>query len=165
MDTNDFNSSLIGCEKSLLAYALTLTRNHDDAKDLVQEAYLKAILCRDAYQDTNFKAWMMTIIHNLYLNSISKLSAKKTDHNMLDNDDMLKNKWGHNDNAEMEIDTNDITTTLSSLNADYNVPLTMYIDGYKYKEIADVTHLPIGTVKSRIFSARKIVSDKLKDFK
>ncbi len=165
MNTEDFNSKLLTCRQSLKVYAFSLTKNVEDANDLVQETLLKAMLNRDTFSDTNINAWVLRIARNLYLNSVTKLSAKNTCHNILDNDDMIKNTWGHDRTAEVKIATDDIALVLSKLDSDYNIPLTMFLNGYKYKEIAETTNLPIGTVKSRIFFARKMVAGQLKDFR
>jgi len=166
MSTQEFNTRLTNMESSLSYFALSLTRDSENAKDLVQETFLKAIQYRDKYTaDNNIKAWLFTILKNTYLNQVTKLSSKNTINDKSEDEYILKNTMYDNQNAETDISTSDIQTTISELEDDYRIPFQMFVDGYKYKEIADETNLPIGTVKSRIFFARRKLMDNLKDFR
>jgi len=166
MSTQEFNTRLTNMESSLSYFALSLTRDSENAKDLVQETFLKAIQYRDKYtSDNNIKAWLFTILKNTYLNQVTKLSSKNTINDKSEDEYILKNTMYDNQNAETDISTSDIQTTISELEDDYRIPFQMFVDGYKYKEIADETNLPIGTVKSRIFFARRKLMDNLKDFR
>ncbi|HNQ66939.1 MAG TPA: sigma-70 family RNA polymerase sigma factor [Bacteroidales bacterium] len=166
MSTQEFNTRLVDMEPSLKYFALSLTRNPENAGDLVQETFLKAIQYREKYAlDTNIKAWLFTILKNTYLNQVTKLSTKKTINDESEDDYILKNTMFDNQNAETKISTNDIERTIHELDDDYRIPFKMFIDGYKYKEIAETMDLPIGTVKSRIFFARRILMDNLQDYR
>ncbi|MEY4659898.1 MAG: hypothetical protein RJB36_1664, partial [Bacteroidota bacterium] len=69
MSTLEFNEALVGLEQNLTSFAMSFTRNHEDAKDLTQETMLKAITYRNYYTpQTNFKAWVFTIMRNLFIN-------------------------------------------------------------------------------------------------
>lgn len=79
MSTQEFNTRLLDLEKSLRYFALSLTKDMETAKDLVQDTFVKAIQYRDKYTaDNNIKAWLFTILRNTYLNQVTKLSAKNT---------------------------------------------------------------------------------------
>ena len=152
-------------ENSLTYFALSLTRDSETAKDLVQDTYLKAIQYRDKYtSDNNIKAWLFTILRNTYLNQVTRLSYKNTIKDESDDSYIIKNTLPENQNAESVINTNDISLEIDTLEDEYRIPFRMFLDGYKYKEIAEETNLPIGTVKSRIFFARKILMERLQDF-
>ncbi len=166
MSTQDFNTRLLSMESSLGYFALSLTRDSENAKDLVQETFLKAIQYRDKYtSDNNIKAWLFTILRNTYLNQVTRLSSKNTINDESEDEYILKNTMFENQNAETGINTSDIKNTISDLEDEYRIPFQMFVDGYKYKEIAEHTNLPIGTVKSRIFFARRILMENLQDFK
>ncbi|MDD4150000.1 MAG: sigma-70 family RNA polymerase sigma factor [Bacteroidales bacterium] len=165
MSAKDFNNRLMSYENSLNYFALSLTRDSETAKDLVQDTYLKAIQYRDKYTlDNNIKAWLFTILRNTYLNQVTRLSYKNTIKDDSEDSYIIKNTLPENENAESIINTNDISYEINSLNKEYRIPFQMFLDGYKYKEIAEEIDLPIGTVKSRIFFARKILMEKLHDF-
>lgn len=166
MSTQEFTNRLIGMEKSLNYFAVSLTRDPESAKDLVQETYLKAIQFRDKYtNDDNIKAWLFTILKNTFLNQISRLSSKNTVKDNSDDNYVIKNSGLIEESAESMISAKDIRETISELDDDYRIPFQMFVDGYKYKEIADEMDLPIGTVKSRIFFARRMLMESLKDFR
>lgn len=166
MSTQEFNSRLLNMESSLNYFALSLTRDSENARDLVQETFLKAIQYRDKYTaDNNIKAWLFTILRNTYLNQVTRLSSKNTVNDESEDEYILKNTMYENVNAETEINTGDIKFTIDSLEDEYRIPFQMFVDGYKYKEIAEHTNLPIGTVKSRIFFARKQLMENLQDYR
>lgn len=166
MSTQEFNTRLLDLEKSLRYFALSLTKDMETAKDLVQDTFVKAIQYRDKYTaDNNIKAWLFTILRNTYLNQVTKLSAKNTINDETEDEYILKNTMYEEYNAENSINTKDIQTTIDNLEDDYRIPFQLFVDGYKYKEIADKTNLPIGTVKSRIFFARRQLMENLESFK
>jgi RNA polymerase sigma-70 factor (ECF subfamily) len=166
MSTQEFNTRLLDLEKSLRYFALSLTKGMETAKDLVQDTFVKAIQYRDKYTaDNNIKAWLFTILRNTYLNQVTKLSAKNTINDETEDEYILKNTMYEEYNAENSINTKDIQSTIDNLEDDYRIPFQLFVDGYKYKEIADKTNLPIGTVKSRIFFARRQLMENLESFK
>ncbi|HOE37990.1 MAG TPA: RNA polymerase sigma factor [Bacteroidales bacterium] len=166
MSTQEFNTRLLDLEKSLRYFALSLTKDMETAKDLVQDTFVKAIQYRDKYTaDNNIKAWLFTILRNTYLNQVTKLSAKNTINDETEDEYILKNTMYEEYNAENSINTKDIQATIDNLEEEYRIPFQMFVDGFKYKEIADKTNLPIGTVKSRIFFARRQLMENLESFK
>jgi len=163
MSSNTFHTSIIQMEQALKFFALKFTQNSNEIADLVQETMLKALLNKDKYTpDTNLKAWLFTILKNQFINEYRKKSRtieyldKKAKHSEIDS---LHNKAGFESDSGLNID--DIRKSINSLEKNYRLPLQMYLHGYKYKDIAEVLEIPLGTVKRRIFSSRKKLEKKL----
>jgi RNA polymerase sigma factor (sigma-70 family) len=157
MTAVEFNTRLINEKQSLKNFALSLTHNTDDALDLLQDTYVKAISYRTKFEDsTNLKAWLFTIMKNTFINSYRR--AVKTKQIIQTNADVaMARAWKNNyqDITESRIDSKDILKKIEKLDDQYKIPFTRYYNGYKYEEIAHEMQLPLGTVKSRIFLARK----------
>lgn len=167
MNTNEsFESRLVALQKNMLNFALTLVPDMDQAKDLVQETVLRALANRDKYYDNlNFKGWIFTIMHNLFVNDYRRWLRN---HTILD---YTENLYLLNIPGDSGLDTSEGTYTIAEINKaigsftdDYRLPFTMHVTGYKYEEIARELNLPLGTVKSRIFFARKRLQALLKDY-
>jgi RNA polymerase sigma-70 factor (ECF subfamily) len=163
MTAVEFNHQLMSMNDSLNRYAYSLTARREDALDLTQETYLKALTNRDKYADfTNLKAWVFTIMKNTFINSYRKSSRENT---AFDN---TKDLYFLNNSRISTIPAPDsvhreeeINKKIESLEEEFRVPFQMFISGYKYKEIADELDLNIGTVKSRIFFSRKKLMEAL----
>jgi RNA polymerase sigma-70 factor (ECF subfamily) len=157
MTRNQFNDELLGVRQKLHYYALSLTADPEKADDLLQETMLKALTYREKYtQNTNFKAWIYTIMKNTFINDYRKSVKVRNTFNDSNNDFHLifsKDKvYPAPDSIYSAVE---ITKTIDELEDEYRIPFKMFLDGYKYKEIAEELNLPIGTVKSRIFFSRK----------
>jgi len=166
MTAIEFNYQLTSLSSNLERFALSLTSNREDAKDLLQETFAKAISYREKFMDnTNLKAWTFTIMKNTFINNYRRASKSNT---TFDNTDDLYylniNKEGIGSSPESEYATKEINKAISELEDEFRVPFLMHTQGYKYKEIADELDLKIGTVKSRIFFTRKKLMEKLKDY-
>ena len=166
MTALEFNHQLISLETKLSRFAMSLTSNREEAHDLLQETYLKALSHRDKFIGySNLKAWAFTIMKNTFINNYRKQQKENT-HN-----DTTKNLYFLNLSRELsptrpdnEYTTYEILKQIESLPYDFKQPFNMFLSGYKYKEIADNLDLKIGTVKSRIFFTRKKLMESLKDF-
>ncbi|MCA1918000.1 MAG: sigma-70 family RNA polymerase sigma factor [Flavobacterium piscis] len=166
MSTQEFTNRIVSMEKSLKYFALGLTRDPESAKDLVQETFLKAFQYRDKYtNDSNIKAWLFTILKNTFLNQVTKLSSKNTVNDSSEDSYLIENSGFIEESADSKINAKEVKFAISELDDEYRVPFQMFIDGYKYKEIAEEMNLPIGTVKSRIFFARRMLMETLSDFR
>lgn len=155
MTTIEFQYELINLQEKLTRFANKLTYNKDDAKDLVQETYLKAITNRKSFQDnTNMKAWTFTILKNTYINNYRKATKKNTSIDSSSNQFIMNSKYSEND-PDSEYSYNEITKRINELGERFRIPFQMHISGYKYNEIAENLNVKIGTVKSRIFLTRK----------
>ncbi len=167
MTAIEFNHSLLGLKNSLEYFAYSLTMNHEDAKDLVQDTYVKAITYKDKFEtNTNLKAWTYTIMKNTFINNYRRNVKANT---VIDNtDDLYYMNIPRRTNMkspESEMFTKEIQQSMNKLEDGHRVPFEMHNAGYKYKEIAENLDLSIGTVKSRIFFTRKKLMDNLKEFK
>lgn len=163
MTSVEFNEKLTGLNRILHSFAYNLTKNTEDAKDLYQETTYRALHNRDKFQQgTNFKAWIFTIMKNIFINNYRKRMKSNT---MLDNTDnqYYINSADHatGNRAEGTIMLKELNVHISALDDSIRIPFLMHFDGFKYQEIADELNLPLGTVKSRIFFARKELKDKI----
>ena len=165
MSTLEFNTALIDLETNLLSFALNYTRNRESAKDLTQETMLKAIKYRSYYTPkTNFKAWVFTIMRNIFINDYRRKVKSGT---IFDNSKELYLLSNYSTNSEtpvQKISMKEIQSKIDNLGEEYRVPFNMHFEGYKYKDIADHLEIPIGTVKSRIFIARKKLMEELPEY-
>lgn len=141
----------------LHSFAYSLTKNVEDAKDLFQETAYRAMINRDKFNPgTNFKAWLFTIMKNIFINNYRKKTKANTIMDSTDN--MFYINSGSvviSNGAETNIMMKELTTMIEELDDSIKVPFLMHYQGYKYQEIAEHLDLPLGTVKSRIFFARK----------
>lgn len=159
----NFNEEVIANREPLRYFALSLTHNADDADDLVQETLLKALTYKDKFEaDTNLKAWLYTIMKNIFINNYRKEVKVRM---VFDGSKELFHlnipETRKAFDPEARYNYNELIAKMMGLEEEFKVPLTMYFEGFKYKEIADELGLPIGTVKSRIFLARKQLAGKL----
>ena len=155
MSQEDFCNRILRLYQPLFSFALKLTRDQQDAKDLVQETTFRAIQYQHKYrQDTNFKGWITTIMYNQFLTN-KKKSARR---NMVEApmEDFLfaiENEKVNNP-AEENMFIKDVMTMLGCLSKTCRIPFLMYYQGYPYREISEKLGIPLGTVKSRISFAR-----------
>lgn len=163
MTTIEFNTHILSLDQQLKYYALRLTSNQDDALDLCQDTLLKAITYRTKFTHSNLKAWIFTIMKNIFINTYRRKVKQR--------EWMLNETMNHsgilnlsNENPISTQNYNDIIQEFNKLEDFIREPFKMYLDGYKYREIADDLNLPIGTIKSRIFQGRQILMESLKEF-
>ena len=166
MTTTEFNNNLTALQKNLEAFARQLTGNEDDAKDLMQETFLKALIYKEKYVNhNNFKAWVYTIMKNIFINNYRRTKKANT---IIDQSEDLYYLNISNINTDTDpqsiINSMELERGIKMLDEDFRRAFDMYNDGYKYKEIADCLHLTIGTVKSRIFYSRKKLMNQLSEF-
>ncbi len=152
----DFQSKWFEYEDLLFGFAMKLTRNKEEAKDLMQETVFKAFRSRKSYKiNTNFKAWTTTIMRNTFINLYRKKRTRnKIEAPIEDFLYSLENKTAY-ETADSNARVNDLYGTLDKLSETYRVPFLMHFQGYEYQEIARHLDIPLGTVKSRIYSARQ----------
>lgn len=157
MSKVDFNDKFYSLTPSLQSFAYNLTKDNEEAKDLYQETAFRAMTNRDKFKaGTNLKAWLFTIMKNIFINNYRKKSKKRTVIDTTDNMYFINSSStiisnGAGTNMQME----ELHEMITGLDDTIRVPFVMHYDGYKYQEIADQLELPLGTVKSRIFFARK----------
>ena len=152
---------------NLLSFALKLTADRDEAHDLVQDTTLKALRNEEKYvENTNFKGWMLTIMRNIFINNYRKTARENT---MVDSSEDLFHLNLCQDSGLESPDgayaCNEISAIIGRFSAEYRQPFSMHVAGYKYEEIAEKLDMPLGTVKSRIFFARKKLQEILSDYR
>lgn len=149
----------------LYAFAFRLTKDEDDAQDLVQETAYKAFKYKDMYQPrTNLRAWLMTIMRNTFINNYRQRKRRQTLSDFTGSDFLLDSgaQTVHNE-GESDITTEEIQQRINALEDWLKIPFLMFLQGYKYDEIAESLQIPVGTVKSRIFFARKKLQEALRE--
>lgn len=167
MTATTFQTQLMNLQANLLNFAMTLTANRDDAYDLLQDTTVKALTNREKYaDDTNFKGWVFTIMRNIFINNYRRQVRSAT---VVDTTEDLYHlnlcQESGLTTPEGSFAAKEISVAINSFAKEYKVPFTMYLAGYKYSEIAKKMNLPLGTVKSRIFFARKRLQGMLKDYR
>lgn len=166
MTAVEFNYKITDLSENLQRYAMYLTSNPEEAKDLVQDTFVRAITFRDKFEEnSNLKAWTFTIMKNTFINNYrTKLKEKITFDNTDDLYYMNLNNTSTFEIPDTEYFVKEIHKNIEELAYDLRLPFVMHSDGYKYREIGEKLHLKIGTVKSRIFFARKRLMENLQDY-
>lgn len=166
----EFVLRCMGYEQELFAAAMKLARNPDAAKDLVQDTMLRAMVGWQSFaQDTNLRAWLYRILTNGFINGY----RKRRRHERLTNERPLDARaalYGDSDDSVPNPVTeaartalgDEVSAALDSLDADYRFVVEHAdLRGEKYRDIADQLGVPIGTVMSRLFRARRTLQAQL----
>lgn len=151
---------------SLKPFALKLTKDTEQANDLLQETMLKAFTNKDKFaKGTNLKAWLYTIMKNTFITNYQRLARRNT---FIDNTNNLHyiNSVDNtvDNNAYANFTLQDINQAINKLDKVYSTPFMLHFKGFKYHEIAETLDIPIGTVKNRIHIARKELKANLKQY-
>jgi RNA polymerase sigma-70 factor (ECF subfamily) len=163
MSIIEFNTQLDYLTESLNAFAYSLTKNVEDAKDLYQETAYRAIHNRDKFRpETNFKAWTFTIMKNIFINNYRKKVKANTILDSTDNSYFIDSGGAVGNNGDRNMLMDELNKMIDELEDSIRIPFVMHHQGYKYNEIAEKFNLPLGTVKSRIFFARRELKEKIK---
>ena len=167
MATSAFQNNLMSLQSNLLNFAYMLTSNRDDAYDLLQDTTLKALDNEEKYaENTNFKAWVMTIMRNIFINNYRRTQRNATVVDTTDNLYLINlSSESTLETPEDSFGAGEISDAIREMEEDYRVPFTMHVQGYKYNEIAEKMDLPLGTIKSRIFYARKRLQTRFADYR
>lgn len=166
--TKDFEAIAFQFMDSLYSTALRFTRNTEEAEDLVQDTYLRAYRFFDKFQEgTNFKAWIFKILTNTFINKYRKKARTPQQVQLdkvaygLENEEPPEQvgEWtGFDESKYDELFDDDITSALSQLSEEFRmVVLLADIEGFSYKEIAEIIGRPSGTVMSRLFRGRRML--------
>lgn len=157
---------LIGNQEEMYQWAYRLTRNYDDAQDLLQSTLLCALKSVGMYtEENNISGWLYTIMRNIFFNT-TRHSGRCCCMEKEDIERMMQlGENALNDNAEIAFDMSDIQRAIDTLDRPYKIPMSLYLSGYKYQEIAEKMGIPLGTVKSRIHASRVQLQETLKDFR
>jgi RNA polymerase sigma factor (sigma-70 family) len=166
MSTIEFNQMLLNNTDFLKPFAITLTRDGEVAKDLLQETMFRALANKEKYNTgTNIKAWLYTIMRNIFINDYRKKAKQNVVFDKTPNEFLINyNQVTVANGAEINLKVKDIQRAVHNLPDIFRNPFNLYFEGYKYHEIADVLHEPLGTIKSRIHFARKLLKEQLSRF-
>jgi RNA polymerase sigma factor (sigma-70 family) len=157
LSTQEFKSLVINNADSLTPFAITLTRDYESARDLCQETLCKAFVNKEKYQPgTSIRAWLFTIMRNIFINDYRRNGRKK----------IVMDTVKYFESVHPPTNTNsailkEIHLAIYSLPIIFKTASLLYFQGYKYQEIAEVLNEPLGTIKSRIHFARKLLQKKL----
>ncbi len=167
MNRIDFQQQLLSLQTNLLNFAISLTSNREDANDLLQDTTLKALDNEDKFApESNFKGWVFTIMRNIFINNYRQSVRQATLVDITDNFYHLNLSQDSGlETPEGSYSVNEITDAINSFSDEYRIPFSMHVSGYKYEEIAEYTGLPVGTIKSRIFTARKRLRERFSDYR
>lgn len=163
MSRIEFNEMLLSNADFLKPFAINLTRDSEAANDLYQETLYKALANHDKYNaGTNIKAWLFTIMRNIFINNYRRKAKQKTIFDNSPNDYLINLNQGTVSNtAETNLRMKEINKAIRQLPEIFKTPFLLYFDGYKYSEIADALQEPLGTIKSRIHFARKLLKEQI----
>ncbi len=164
MTATDFNTMVVRHSDFLKPYAISLTQNHEDAKDLFQETMVRALVNKEKYQfGTNLKAWLYTIMRNIFINNYRRskkfIKVSAGDYSA----ESFTNYTGPvtYNNGWTNVRMNEIQLAISNLPSNFRLSFELHYTGYKYQEIAELLLEPLGTIKSRIHFARKLLTAQL----
>ncbi|MEE9179188.1 MAG: sigma-70 family RNA polymerase sigma factor [Acidimicrobiia bacterium] len=176
-DQADFERDAMQYTRQLYSAAMRMTRNPSDAEDLVQETYLKAYRAYHTFQEgTNLKAWLYRILTNTYINKYRKDSRRPSEVDLGTVEDMyLYRRLGSEESAEAARTTedrvldgmveSDVKQAVEELPESFRMPVLLAdLEGFSYKEIAEILDIPIGTVMSRLHRGRKAMQKRLWEF-
>ena len=154
MSTIEFNRLIVSHQEFLNQLAMKLTKSVDDAEDLLQDTLFKALKNKDKYQEgTNLKGWLYTIMKNTFIDET-------------DNKYFINSREAEKDaRTDSRVDRDYLMRQIDSVDKHYVDTFMMHYNGYKYEEIAEILDIPLGTVKSRIFLARRKMMEKLMDYR
>jgi RNA polymerase sigma-70 factor (ECF subfamily) len=160
----DFNQMLLTNAESLRPFAVTLTHDTETAKDLFQETLYRALANKEKYNvGTNIKAWLYTIMRNIFINNYRRKSKQQI---VLDNspNDFLLNSITTFNAAVANINVKEIQKAIFELPVIFKRPFLLFYEGFRYHEIADMLSEPLGTIKSRIHFARKLLKAQIERY-
>ena len=168
-----FRQEMVPHRDILYNYALKTTGNADDAKDLLQDTYMKAYRFIDKYETgTNAKAWLFRIMKNSFINDYRKSTRTpdQVDYNEVeDYIDLIKEKSSDASDLRKQLFENtlddEVVTAMESLTEEFRTIIILSdLEGMTYEEIAEILSIPLGTVRSRLHRARKVMQEKLHNF-
>lgn len=166
MSTVEFNQLLLTNAEFLRPFAVTLTHDSEIAKDLFQETLFRALSNKEKYNvGTNIKAWLYTIMRNIFINDYRRKARQNTVLDNSPNEFLLDyNQTTSSNSAEATLQLKEIQGSIHQLPEIFKKPFLLYFDGFKYHEIAVMLKEPLGTIKSRIHFARKLLKAQIERY-
>jgi RNA polymerase sigma factor (sigma-70 family) len=159
MQSPEFNHQLEDCEEFLRFSANLFTKDEQAAKELLQETFYRALCNQEKYcTNTDIKNWLYRIMRNIVINNYHRTQKRKSIYNYFNNAMHSSELQPHQIDS---ISIKEVHRCVSLLPEGFKSPLELHYRGYKYNEIAVMLKKPLGTVKSRIFLARKLLRQML----
>jgi RNA polymerase sigma-70 factor (ECF subfamily) len=170
-----FQEEMLPHLDSMYNFAFRLTLDEDDAKDLVQDTYLKAFRFINSFEKgTNAKAWLFRILKNSFINDFRKKSKEpskvdyqevETFYNSEEFDTEIEATSDLRSEAVQDLIGDEVATAINSLEVDFRIAIILCdIEGFTYEEMAKILDIPIGTVRSRLHRARGLLKEKLSEY-
>jgi len=166
MSAAEFNELLLSNADPLKPFAVSLTRDQEIAKDLFQETLYKALANQNKYSTgTNIRAWLFTIMRNIFINDYRRkakqriIFANNSNETLINSDKIIVNNGG-----ESSLLLKEIHKAIYQLPQIFKTPFLLFFDGYRYHEISESLNEPLGTIKSRIHFARKLLKEQLSQY-
>lgn|SRR5690606_11250270 len=165
MSHPEFADHINSLRPQLLGYALKLTSNSHDAQDLLQETAYRAFKHQKQFAPgSNLAGWLVTIMRNVFINQYRRKKRRATLLDHSDNQYLVQPVQGADFNGgENKLMYEDLQSIVAKLDESMRKPFLMHFAGYKYDEIAETMQLPLGTIKSRIFFARKYLKEAINE--
>lgn len=166
MADSEFNKILLTNADFLRPFAINLTRDSEVANDLYQETLYKALANQEKYHaGTNIKAWLFTIMRNIFINDYRRKAKQKTILDSTPNEYLINLKQATVANDAISgLRLKEIKKAIQELPEIFKNPFLLYFEGYRYNEIAELLQEPLGTIKSRIHFARKLLKEQISRF-
>ena len=174
-DNTEFTTEAMQYAQSLYSTALRMTRNQSDAEDLVQETYLKAFRSFGSFEaGTNLKAWLFRILTNTFINTYRAKQRRPQESDLGSVEDLflykrLPSLAGLSESAEEQLldlfPAAEVRDAIENLPETFLLPMLLNdVEGFSYKEVAEILDIPIGTVMSRLHRGRKTMQEALYDY-
>ena len=163
MSASEFRELLLVNTSVLKPFAINLTNDRELAKDLFQETMYRALANHDKYTSgTNIKAWLFTIMRNVFINDYRRKAIQRTIFDIEIGETLIQsNKIVASNGGENALQLKEIHKAIYRLPQIFKTPFLLYFEGYRYYEISESLDEPLGTIKSRIHFARKLLKEQL----
>lgn len=166
MTAIELSNKIAGLRPTLQTFTRRFTNSREESQDLVQDTIMKALMYKDKFRDdTNLKGWLFTIMRNTFINNYRRNQRAKTSHDTTKELYFLNVKDDYTFNSpDANYEYKDAWKKIENVKDELLIPFKMHTSGYKYNEIAEHLNIPIGTVKNRIFHARKEIQKQLEGY-
>ena len=162
MSATEFNDLLLHNAAPLKPFAVSLTHDQEIAKDLFQETLYRALANQDKYSTgTNIKAWLFTIMRNIFINDYRRKAKQKIIFDNSGADGLVNLNVMVRNTGESSLQLQEINKAIYQIPQIFKLPFLLYFEGYRYHEISERLNEPLGTIKSRIHFARKLLKEKI----